>query len=90
MKYTLLKGEITTCTECPERCTISTQDPSCSKWKDRLWLNRGEILCRFCSDITQCAQCARSIDRTGYGKQPDKSISEKLYAEYMIRKGERI
>lgn len=86
----LLTGVITICTECLERCAISTQDPSCSRWKDRLWLDRGSILCRFCKDITQCDQCARDIAHIGYGKQLDKNISEKLYVEYMKRKGERI
>ena len=86
----LLKGVLTICTECKERCIISSQDPSCSKWKDRLWLDRGSILCRFCKDITQCAQCARSIDRTGYGMQSDKSISDKLYVEWKKRKDDRV
>lgn len=86
----LSNGVITICTQCPERCVITTQDPSCSKFRDRLWLHREEILCRFCKDITQCAQCARDISRTGYGKQSDKNISEKMYVEYMKRKGERL
>jgi len=82
----LLKGVITTCTECPERCAISTQDPSCSKFKDRLWLDRGSILCRFCKDITNCNQCAVNIARTGYGMQKDSDISTKLYLEFKARK----
>jgi len=86
----LLKGQITTCTECPERCTLTTQDPSCSKWKDRLWLDRGSILCRFCKDITQCAQCARDIARTGYGMQSDKITSAKIYTEYIKRRRVRV
>jgi hypothetical protein len=86
----LLKGIQQICTECNERCTISSQDPSCSKWKDRLWLDRGSILCRFCKDITQCAQCAKAIDHTGYGMQEDKNISAKLYMEYMNRKRDRV
>jgi len=86
----LLKGQVTTCTECPERCTITSQDPSCSKWKDRLWLDRGSILCRFCKDITACAQCARDIARTGYGMQSDKITSAKIYTEYIKRKRDRV
>jgi len=86
----LLKGVIQICTECPERCTLTSQDPSCSKWKDRLWLDRGKILCRFCKDITQCAQCARDIARVGYGLAKDKDISNKIYNEYKKRKRDRV
>lgn len=81
----------TICTECEERCVINTKDPSCSKYKDRLWINRREILCRFCKDVaTNCPQCAADKCRTGYGMQRDSDISEKLYLEFIARKGERI
>lgn len=86
----LLKGILTICTQCHERCIISSQDPSCSKWKDRLWLDRGTILCRFCKDITQCAQCARDITRFGYGMQKDSDVAKKLFDNFLARKEVRI
>ena len=86
----LMKGIFNICTGCLERCILNSQDTSCSKFKDLLWLDRGSILCRFCKDITQCAQCARDIARTGYGMQSDKITSAKIYTEYIKRRRDRI
>lgn len=75
------------CTECPERCVLTSKDTSCSKWKDRLWINRGEILCRFCKDVeTNCLQCAKDKCRIGYGMQSDNFISENIFNDFKARK----
>jgi hypothetical protein len=83
------------CTDCPERCILTSEVHHCAKIGSKLWLDRSAIICRTCPNAAEvCPACTR-VGNTEMGKDMKRDeigvvlqwdiMSEMIWNDYLSR-----